>query len=274
MRRCNYLIGVTTLNEIQVFQSSEFGQIRTHEDGDGLVTFCAKDVAAALGYKRTTDAVNLHCARSDGAVFYRPIIDQRGRTQNARFITEPDVYRLIAHSKLPNAQRFEAWVFEEVLPAIRRHGGYVAAAPGETEEQIIARALLVANAALERSRAEVDELRPKAALCDALMGSDGTCSIREAVRYIAPMNEDIRLQDVFADLKACGMLCKGHGSTPPTRAAIDTGRFVQRTGPDIVHEDGWVTRGHAYAHVTRKGIAWMIERYGGHGRLNIGGDDQ
>lgn len=257
------------MNEIQVFNSSEFGQIRTHEDSRGLVTFCAKDVASVLGYRNPSKAVGDHCS---GVTFRYPIPDALGRQQRTSFITEPDVYRLISHSKLPNAQRFEAWVFEEVLPAIRRHGGYVAASPGDTEEQIIARALLVANAALERTRAEVDELRPKAALCDALMGSDGTCSIREAVRYIAPMNADIRLQNVFADLKACGMLCKGHGSTPPTRAAIDTGRFVQRTGPDIVHEDGWVTRGHAYAHVTRKGIAWMIERYGGQGRLDLGGD--
>lgn len=147
------------------------------------------------------------------------------------------------------------------------------AAPGETDEQILARALVVANAAIERNRSELEELRPRAALGDALMGSDGTCCIREAVRYIAPMNEAIRLRDVLEDLKACGMLCKGQGSTPPTRAGIDTGRFVQRTAPDVVHQDGWVTRGRAYAHVTRKGIAWMIQRYGGQGVIDFGGDD-
>ncbi|MEF9877758.1 MAG: BRO family protein, partial [Gordonibacter sp.] len=209
----------STASDIQIFDNAEFGRVRTHEDERGVVTFCAKDVAAALGYKNTSKAVNDHC---HGVTIRYPIPDQLGRRQKTRFITEPDVYRLISHSKLPSAQLFEAWVFEEVLPAIRHHGGYVGTAPGESDEQIMARALVVANAAIERNHVEIDRLKPRAALGDALMGSDGTCCIREAVRYIAPMNDAIRLRDVLEDLKACGMLCKGPGSTPPTRAGIDT----------------------------------------------------
>lgn len=105
---------------IQVFDNHDFGTIRTVNDG-GRVLFCGKDVAAALGYANTKDALARHCR---GVVKHYPIVDALGRTQDARFITEGDLYRLVASSKLPAAERFESWVFDEVLPSIRRHGIY------------------------------------------------------------------------------------------------------------------------------------------------------
>ncbi|MBQ0113759.1 MAG: hypothetical protein KBT03_11575 [Bacteroidales bacterium] len=107
-------------SSVSVFENEEFGTVRTIEK-DGKIYFCGSDVAKALGYKRPNDAVNQHC--KGDTVFYS-IIDTLGRTQEARFITEGDVYRLIAHSKLPSAQKFESWVFDEVLPTIRETGFY------------------------------------------------------------------------------------------------------------------------------------------------------
>lgn len=103
------------------FSSSEFGQLRTIEQ-DGQPLFCGKDAAAALGYVNTKDTLARHCR---GVVKRYPITDRLGRTQQVRFITEGDLYRLIAGSKLPAAVRFESWVFDEVLPSIRRRGGYL-----------------------------------------------------------------------------------------------------------------------------------------------------
>lgn len=114
-------------NEIVSFDNPEFGQVRAVEV-DGKAMFCGKDVAKVLGYSKPNNALDRHCK---GSPFWGPL-ETAGGTQKARFITEPDVYRLITHSKLPNAQRFEAWVFEEVLPSIRRTGGYVAAKPDES----------------------------------------------------------------------------------------------------------------------------------------------
>lgn len=108
---------------IRIFNHAEFGSVRTVADG-GEVRFCAKDIAAALGYSNTVDAVGRHCR---GVAKRYPILDSLGRTQDATFISEPDVFRLIVSSKLPTAQRFEAWVFEEVLPSIHRTGGYMVA---------------------------------------------------------------------------------------------------------------------------------------------------
>ena len=114
--------------DIQVFNNEQFGALRTYEE-DGQVLFCGKDVAKSLGYKNPNKAIGDHCR---GITKRYPIQDSFGRTQEAVFITEPDLYRLITHSKLPTAEKFERWVFEEVLPAIRRTGGYMVAKQDET----------------------------------------------------------------------------------------------------------------------------------------------
>ncbi|MEW6864675.1 phage antirepressor [Trueperella pyogenes] len=106
--------------DLQVFTNDAFGTIRTVEHED-KVYFCGRDVVTALGYTNTSKAIQDHCR---GVPFRYPITDALGRTQEARFITEGDLYRLIFSSKLPAAQDFEAWVVDEVLPTIRRHGVY------------------------------------------------------------------------------------------------------------------------------------------------------
>ena len=94
--------------ELQIFEDKEFGQIRTVLEENGTVLFCGSDVARALGYKNAKDALLRHC-REDGVAFH-DLIDSIGRTQNAKFITEGNVYRLVIHSKLPDAERFERLV--------------------------------------------------------------------------------------------------------------------------------------------------------------------
>lgn len=109
------------MNDLTVFTNEQFGEIRTVTEGD-KVYFCGSDVAKALGYVDTPKAIKAHC-RGDGWVIC-PVIDSMGRTQQAKFITEGNVYRLIAHSKLPDAERFEKWVFDEVVPSIVKTGSY------------------------------------------------------------------------------------------------------------------------------------------------------
>lgn len=105
--------------KISTFNNSEFGEIRTIQK-DGGILFCGSDVAKALGYSNTRDALLRHCK---GVV--KCDTPTNGGVQSLAFISEGDIYRLIAHSKLPNAQRFESWVFDEVLPSIRKHGAYL-----------------------------------------------------------------------------------------------------------------------------------------------------
>lgn len=108
------------MNELMIFNNTEFGEIRTIEE-DGKVLFCGSDVAKALGYKRPNDAISAHCR---GTV-KRRITDSIGREQDMNFIPEGDIYRLAAKSELPGAERFESWIFDEVLPSIRKHGAYM-----------------------------------------------------------------------------------------------------------------------------------------------------
>ena len=107
------------MNELQIFNSGEFGEIRTIEI-DGKPYFVGADVAKALGYKDTVNALKQHCR----GVVKHHLTDSLGRNQEASFITEGDLYRLIMKSKLPSAEKFESWVMDEVLPTIRKTGSY------------------------------------------------------------------------------------------------------------------------------------------------------
>lgn len=107
------------MQELQIFNSEEFGQVRTVEI-DGVPYFVGKDIATALGYKDTVNALKQHCR----GVVKHHLMDSMGRKQTVSVITEGDMYRLITHSKLESAERFESWVFDEVLPALRKTGSY------------------------------------------------------------------------------------------------------------------------------------------------------
>lgn len=108
--------------DLQIFKNPDFGEIRIFKEPDGSITFCGVDATTALGYKDTVNALKQHC-KEDGVVFHH-IIDALGRTQKAKFISEGNLYRLIAGSRLPGADRFERWIFDEVLPSIRETGKY------------------------------------------------------------------------------------------------------------------------------------------------------
>lgn len=117
------------MNELKIFENEEFGSLRTMEI-DGKIYFCASDVAKMLGYSRPNDAINQHCRAT--VKCSTPI---SGKMQDINYIPESDIYRLIAHSKLPNAVKFESWVFEDVLPSIRQHGAYLT--PDTLEKAIL-----------------------------------------------------------------------------------------------------------------------------------------
>ncbi len=107
-------------NNIQIFNSPEFGQVRTIVEND-KVLFCGSDVAKALGYDKPSNAVSTHCRYA----LKRGIPHPQGKgVLEMNFIPEGDMYRLIVRSKLPSAEKFERWVFDEVLPTIRKTGSY------------------------------------------------------------------------------------------------------------------------------------------------------
>lgn len=135
------------MNELQIFNSEEFGEIRTIEI-DGKPYFVATDVATALGYVNPRKAVNDHCK----GVTKRDTPTSSG-VQSMSYINEGDLYRLIMKSKLPSAEKFESWVMDEVLPTIRKTGGY--RKPMSTAEQI--KLLALGNTELNERVTDVEK---------------------------------------------------------------------------------------------------------------------
>jgi prophage antirepressor-like protein len=142
------------MSNIQIFKNSRFGEVRVAEI-EGKTYFVGSDVARALGYSNPYDAIIRHC-KSDGVVNHE-VIDSIGRKQNAKFINEGNIYRLAAKSELPGSEEFESWIFDEVLPSIRKTGGYMSSTPDDTEESIMARALVIAQSTIERNRMQLQQ---------------------------------------------------------------------------------------------------------------------
>jgi len=176
------------MNEMQIFRSPDFGEVRTVEE-NGAVLFCGSDVAKALGYTNTSKALSDHCR---GGVTKRyPIVDALGRTQEAVFITEGDIYRLAARSKLPGADAFERWIFDEVIPSVRRNGGYLMGQETMSADELMARALVVAQKTLADREARISALTvqnailaPKAEYFDELVERNTLTNFRETAKEL------------------------------------------------------------------------------------------
>mgnify|MGYP004507857215 CR=1 FL=1 len=133
-------------NKMQIFNNDAFGELRTIEE-DGKIMFVASDVAKMLGYTRPADAITAHCK---GSVKRR--LPTNGGVQEMKVIPEGDVYRLITHSKLPAAEKFESWVFDDVLPSIRKTGSYTKPNAVPTELQLRRMNVMEQNAAIRRAK--------------------------------------------------------------------------------------------------------------------------
>lgn len=185
------------MNELKTFNNHDFGEVRTLEE-NGTVLFSGTDVAKALGYSNPRDALARHCR----CVVKRDV--PHPQTENKEiemtFIPEGDVYRLIARSKLPGAEQFERWVFDEVLPSIRKNGGYIAGQEAMTAEELMAKALLVAKKTIEEKEAELSWkqvenaiMAPKADYFDELVDRNLLTGIRETAKELGVK------QKVFVD---------------------------------------------------------------------------
>lgn len=183
------------MNEMQIFRSPDFGEVRTVEE-NGTVLFCGSDIAKALGYKRPNDAILTHCR---GTV-KRRIGVQTGTKADGTpaiqevemlFIPEGDIYRLAARSKLPGADAFERWIFDEVIPSVRKNGGYLMGQDTMSADELMARALMVAQKTLADREARISALTvqnailaPKAEYFDELVERNTLTNFRETAKEL------------------------------------------------------------------------------------------
>jgi len=220
------------MNELRTFQNPAFGEVRVTEV-NGEPMFCLADVAKALGYSNPAKAVIDHC--KGVTVLETPTTSG---IQPIKFGNEGNVYRLTMRSKLPNAEVFQDWVCDEVLPSIRKTGGYMVARTDDTPEEIMARALLIANDAIKRKDERIAALQrksdeqqikiegdaPKVNFANALTSSDDCILVRELAKLIKQNGVSIGGGRLWAWLREHGYICKN--SCEPTQYAMEKKLFV------------------------------------------------
>ena len=181
------------MNEIQIFSSPQFGEIRTTGTSDEPL-FCLTDVCRGLELESSAVMRRLE----DGVISSHPIQDSLGRTQSANFVNEDGLYDVILDSRKPSAKKFRKWVTSEVLPSIRKHGGYMAEKADETPEELMSRALQVANETLKRKEARLRQLEdtnreqqqqlaaaaPKVAYVDNVLQSINTYTVQQIAKEL------------------------------------------------------------------------------------------
>lgn len=252
------------MNEIQTFTSDQFGTVRAVRDENGEPMFVAKDVCAALGLGNSRQAL----ARLDDDEKGVISTDTPGGEQQMQAVNEPGLYVLVLSSRKPEARAFKRWVTHEVLPALRRDGGYMVARADETPEETMARALLLAQGTMERQKrriagleAENEAMRPKALFADAVAASDGTCLVGELAKMLRQNGVEVGQNRLFAMLREDGYLGKGgQNRNVPTQRSMEMGLFrIKETA--VTHADGRVTINRT-PKVTGKGQRYFLGRYG------------
>lgn len=168
------------MNELQIFNSDEFGEIRTVTKNNEPM-FCLADVCKALEITHVTDVKKR--MKKDG-VGTAEVIDSMGRKQKATFINEANLYKVIFQSRKPSAEKFTDWVTDEVIPSIRKNGGYIANQENLTPEQIVANALVVAQNIITQKDKQIEEMTPKANYFDALVDKKLNTNIRDTAKEL------------------------------------------------------------------------------------------
>ena len=215
------------MNELQIFSNEEFGSVRAITK-DGKTYFVGNDVAKALGYSETAKAIRTHCKGVS-----EMDIPTNGGIQTMKMITEGDIYRLVIKSQLPQAEKFESWVFDNVLPSIRQNGGYIAGQETMSDEELMAKALLVANnkikerdAIIKRQQQKIEADKPKTIFADAVSTSHTSILIGDLAKLICQNGVQIGQKRLFEWLRQNGYLIKnGSSKNMPTQKSLDLGLF-------------------------------------------------
>lgn len=254
------------MNNLQIFNSPDFGQIRTIQQ-NGEPWFVGKDVAKILGYERADNAIRNHVDDEDKLMHQ---ISASGQNREMYIINESGLYSLILSSKMPKAKEFKRWVTSEVIPAIRKTGGYIAGSENMTDAEIMAKAVLVAQSTIRQRDQRIKELesdvaaaKPKVLFADAVSASDSTILIGDLAKILKQNGHPIGQKRLFCWMREQGYLIKRQGAdyNSPTQRAMEMGLFkIKETA--ISHSDGHVSVSKT-TKVTGKGQQYFINKFCG-----------
>lgn len=251
-------------NEIQKFDFKG-APLRTLTDKAGEPWFVAKDVCDILG----TDTRDLHkILESDEITNVDSIHIAQNGGKAPLIISEPGLYRLVMKSRKPEAKEFQRWVTHEVLPQIRKTGGYIAASESDSDEDIMARAVLVAQKTIERKnqqiaaqQSRIDELQPKASMWDNFVDIPDVLSVGNSAKLLSNLGRPIGRKTLFSWLEHNGWVFRENGHWSARQNRIDAGHLVM-VPPKThgTHRDGTTFSFAPTVKITRKGLGLIARR--------------
>ena len=230
------------MNELQSFNNEEFGEIRTVTIKDET-WFVGRDVATALGYAKPENAIATHVSDEDKT---STLIQGSGSNYKSKaiLINESGLYALIFGSKLESAKRFKRWVTSEILPSIRKNGGYIAGQENMSDDELLAKALMVAqNKIAERDKIilqkqkRIDEMRPEEIFADAVTCSNTSILVGDLAKLLKQNGFHVGQNRLFEILRKDGFLIKnGSSKNMPTQKSMEMKLFEIKestvTNPD------------------------------------------
>lgn len=210
--------------EVQIFKNEEFGSVRVIER-DGEPWFVSSDICNALEIKNNRDALSRLDDDEKGVV----LTDTLGGKQNVGVVNEPGLYTLVLASRKPSAKKFKRWITHEVIPSIRKHGGYIAGQENLSPEEVVARALIVADGIIKEQKAQIEEMTPKAVFADAVSESESSILIRELAKLLKQNGIQTGEKRLYQWLRDHEYIMKNN--TMPTQKSMELGllEVVERT---------------------------------------------
>lgn len=244
--------------EIKIFKNPQFGEIRTIEK-DGEPWFVARDVASALGYAKTENAIAVHVYECDKT---STLIQGSGSNYKSKaiVINESGLYALIFGSKLPSAKQFKHWVTSEILPSIRKTGGYIEGQEHMSDADLMAKALLVAQRQIEQRDKQLQEMQPKALFADSVCASSTSILIGELAKILKQNGVATGQNKLFAWMRDNGYLIRRKGAdyNMPTQRSMEMQLFeIKETV--VTHADGH-TSINKTTKVTGKGQVYFVNK--------------
>lgn len=244
------------MNELRIFNNPEFGEVRTTEI-NGQPYFVGKDIAEILGYTNASKALADHIDAEDK--LKNETLSSLGQ-RGGWLINESGLYSLILSSKLENAKRFKRWITAEVLPSIRKTGGYIAGQEELSDADLMAKALLVAQKQIEERNKQIEELQPKALFADAVSASKTSILVGEMAKLLKQNGVEMGQKRFFEWLRNNGFLIrrKGNDWNMPTQRAMEMGLFeIKET--TINHPDGHISISKT-PKITGKGQVFFVNK--------------
>ncbi|RGN29870.1 MULTISPECIES: phage antirepressor [Bifidobacterium] len=253
-------------NEIRKFDFRG-AALRTLTDESGEPWFVAKDVCDVLGYTNASKAISDHVDSEDK--LNNESLSSLGQ-RGGWLVNESGLYSLVLSSKLPTAKEFKRWVTHEVLPQIRRTGGYIPTSDADDDMTILAKAVMIGQRTMEEQKqriadqqSRIDELQPKASAWDNFVDIPDALSVRDSAKLLSNLGRPVGQTELFEWLDRHDWIFRENKHWSARQSRINAGHLMMVPSKSHgTHKDGTPFAFPPTVKVTRKGLALIARRFG------------